>query len=231
LGAARRRVGGGGAGRRLGCGQVEARSGRVGDRGGGVVLRFAVAGGVVGGGSLDRDERPAPPQVRVAQCGQAALVMRERRGEHLLAVGVLGERVVLLAGPIDVRVALHDVRSSLACAARRPDPAVPLRVLVDGSATGLRLACGTSPRREEQVSRWPAAGPATQALTRRRSRHPEGSMTLRLAGPTGPALQGCFSRTSFVIATKDGHDSASRTTRSASHPVAVNSVLTELAAW
>jgi hypothetical protein len=63
----------------------------------------------------------------------------------------------------------------LACASRRPDRDVPLRALIDGFSTNLRpvVACGTSPRPKEQVSRWPCTGQAPRTLTRRKSRQPE----------------------------------------------------------
>ena len=69
----------------------------------------------------------------------------------------------------------HGSLPSIAGAPKRPDQEVPLRVLIDGPPTGLRpvAACGTSPRREEQISQWPCTGQAPKALARRGSRHTE----------------------------------------------------------
>jgi hypothetical protein len=103
--------------------------------------------------------------------------MRERRRQHLLAVGLLDKHVVLVAGPVHTRVPIRHpgLPSGVDCASQRPDLEVALRALIDGPSTGLRpvAACGTSPRREEQVSSWPYTGLAPRALTQRESRQPE----------------------------------------------------------
>jgi hypothetical protein len=111
--------------------------------------------------TLNRDKHDLHAHQRAAQRWQAALVMRERRAQQLVAAGVLDEHVALLANPVQPRMPLrHRWLPSLDCASRSSDRQAPLRALIDGPSTGLRpvVACNTSPRREKQISCWPSTG-------------------------------------------------------------------------
>jgi len=124
--------------------------------------------------ALDRDQPGIQPHELAAQRPQPCLIMRERRGQKLLARRVLHQYVVLLGRPVDARVVTFHRYSSLVGSSQRPDRGVPLRALIDWPSNGLRrvAACGTSPRREGLVSHGPSNGQARQALSRRRSRPP-----------------------------------------------------------
>jgi hypothetical protein len=81
---------------------------------------------------LDRDQDNFQPNERPAQRAQSLLVMRERRREHLDAVAVGHQHVVLIRRPIDPGIPLRHLNPPLiGTPSQRPDPEVPLRMLID----------------------------------------------------------------------------------------------------
>jgi hypothetical protein len=57
--------------------------------------------------SLDRDQRHPQAQQLPAQRPQPLLVVRERRGQQLLARRISDEHIVLIRRPINAGVTLH----------------------------------------------------------------------------------------------------------------------------
>ena len=121
-------------------------------------------------GPLDRDALNAEPHQLPAQPVQSRLVVRDGCRPQPLPVAVLRRPRRACPWPSPPR---HTPRPSNPSHLDRPSPIagqeLPLRVLIDGPSPGLRpvAACGTSPRREGQVSRGPSHRQASRALSRR----------------------------------------------------------------
>jgi hypothetical protein len=85
---------------------------------------------------------------RAAQQDDPVLVVRERRRQQLLAYLVSDQDVVFLRGPVDPSAITHVFSLHDQDTRQRPDPEVPLRLLID-KALNQRLrpvaARGTSP--------------------------------------------------------------------------------------
>ena len=105
--------------------------------------------------------------------------MRERSGEQLLAILVGHQHVVLIRRPVDPGIPLrHPHPPSIESPSQRPDPEVPLRMLIDKALTtrGYVLLPLAAPhhRRDGLVFGRPSTqGQAIVALSRRRSRQPK----------------------------------------------------------
>jgi hypothetical protein len=120
--------------------------------------------------TLDRDalhsQRHQPP----AHVSDPVFVMANDRGPQTRAVGIADQDSVIVLGPVNAR-AHHSFghRSSTRSARLIAGSELPLRMLIDGPSPGLRpvAACGSSLRRERQVSSWPSQRQASEALSRR----------------------------------------------------------------
>jgi len=82
-------------------------------------------------GPLDRDHLDREAHQCRAQRAHAILVVRERRRHQLLSGRVLDQHVVLLRAPVDPRAITHHLPPHTQTVRQRPDPEVPLRMLID----------------------------------------------------------------------------------------------------
>ena len=109
---------------------------------------------------LDRDQHHLHPHEHAAQPGQALLVMRIPRRQHLATVLVGHEHIVRLRRPIDPGIPTrhhHPPRS------RSPsqclDPEVPLRVLIDKALAVGATSCCRLRHLTTVGTGWSSAGP------------------------------------------------------------------------
>jgi hypothetical protein len=111
--------------------------------------------------TLHRHQPHLQPHQLPAQRSQPLLIMRERRGQQLLARRIRDQHVVLLRRPVNTGITSHPSTTSLGqgTTRQRPDREVPLRVLIDRpSQRGSVLSplVGTSP---PPGRGWSSSGP------------------------------------------------------------------------